>query len=140
MLQVSPRLVLPDSEIRLSFVRSSGPGGQNVNKVNSKVQLTWNLEASPSVPGPIKARFRRAYRARINRAGELILTSQKHRQQSRNVDECREKLRTMLAAVEFPPKRRVVTKPTGSSKRRRLDNKKHRSSQKRLRRNPNELD
>jgi ribosome-associated protein len=136
MLRISPQLSLPKSEFRFTFARASGPGGQNVNKVNTKAMLAWNLQASPSVPPTIKDRFRHKFGTKINNSGDLIITSQRFRDQARNIDDCLEKLRAMLASVERPPKRRIATKRTKSSKLRRLAAKKHKSSQKQLRRSP----
>ena len=136
MLRISPALSIPRDEFRLSFARSSGPGGQNVNKVNSKVTLTWPLSFSPSVPAAIKSRFRLKFANRLNKNGELILTSQRFRNQVQNVADCLDKLRSMLASVEHPPKHRVATRRTKSSKRRRLEAKKHQATRKQLRRGP----
>ncbi len=136
MLRVSPQISIPKHEFRFSFARSSGPGGQNVNKVNSKGVLTWSVIESPSVPDSVKQRFRHKFASRINKLGEFILTSQRYRDQGRNVADCLEKLSAMLASVEHPPKRRIPTRKTKSSKLRRLDNKKRQSTQKRMRREP----
>ena len=136
MLRVSPTINLTSDELRLTFARASGPGGQNVNKVNSKAVLTWSVDASRGVPDDVKSRFRQKFGGRINRNGELILASQRFRDQARNIADCMEKLRAMLAAAEHPPKRRIATRKTKSSKMRRLANKKHKSVQKHLRRGP----
>lgn len=136
MLHVSPEFSVPKHEFRFSYARSSGPGGQNVNKVNSKVVLTWPILHSASVPADIKHRFIKKYGGKVNKAGELILTSQRYRDQGRNVADCLEKLQLLLASVEHAPKRRIATRRTTGSKQRRLTAKKHLSTQKRLRREP----
>ena len=140
MLRVSPKIHITSNELRMTFARASGPGGQNVNKVNSKAVLTWSVDSSPGVPDDVKRRFRQKFGGRINHDGEFILTSQRFRDQPRNIADCFEKLRAMLAAVEHPPKRRIATRKTKSSKLRRLANKKHKSDRKRLRRGPGTSD
>src|SRR2546422_2368301 len=87
---------IPDRELQWSFVRSSGPGGQNVNKVASKAVLRWDLAGSPSVPAEVKARLRTLQRRRITGDGELLLTSQRFRDQERNRLDCLDKLREMI--------------------------------------------
>src|SRR5437660_7791682 len=96
MLEVNERISIPEDEFTWSFVRSGGPGGQNVNKVASKAVLRWNLTASPSVPDDVKARLRTQQRRRITGEGELVLNSQRYRDQERNRLDCLEKLRDML--------------------------------------------
>src|SRR6516165_3399609 len=103
MLDVSDRIHIPDAEFEWTFVRSGGPGGQNVNKVASKAVLRWNLAASPGVPEEVKARLRTLQRRRITLAGELVLSSQRYRDQGRNVEDCLDKLRTLvLEATRVP--------------------------------------
>jgi ribosome-associated protein len=97
MLIVNPQLRIPLDEFRFSFARSSGPGGQNVNKVNSKAVLHWPLLASPSLPEDVRARLLAKHRRRLTAAGELLLASQRFRDAGRNVSDCLEKLRAMLA-------------------------------------------
>lgn len=135
MLTVAPHLRIPLDEFQFSYVRSSGPGGQNVNKVNSKAVLRWNLAASPSVPDDVRRRFVEAFSSRLTNAGELVLSSDRYRDQRKNVDDCLEKVRGLLAAVARPPKRRKKTKPTRSSKERRLESKRREGTKKQNRRN-----
>jgi ribosome-associated protein len=135
-LQVSPRLSVPLAEFEWSFVRSSGPGGQNVNKVNSKAMLTWPVKWSPSLTAELKHRFVGKYANKINRSGQLVLSSQRFRDQSRNVADCLAKLRQMLAEIEHPPRRRIPSRPTASSGRRRLAAKRRQATRKQLRRGP----
>src|SRR5687767_9970367 len=107
---VPPNIRLAESELKFTYVRSSGPGGQNVNKVNSKAVLRWNVRASPGVPDAVRARFTSRFGSRLTQAGDLVLTSERYRDQRRNEEDCLEKLRAMLVAVARPPKRRKKTK------------------------------
>jgi ribosome-associated protein len=134
MLIVNSRLRIPLAEIQFTFARSSGPGGQNVNKVSSKAVLRWAVVSSPSLPETVRRRFLTKYRRRVTSEGELLMTSQRFRDAGRNVTDCLEKLRAMLAdAAEVPTPRRP-TKPTKGSVRRRLDNKRKLSQKKQGRR------
>lgn len=123
-LAVNSRIQIPHAEFDWTFVRSSGPGGQNVNKVNSKAVLRWGVGRSPSLPDDVRARFRAKYASRITAEGEILVASQRYRDQGRNVDDCLAKLSEMLAAVAARPKRRRPTKPKASDVRRRLETKK----------------
>src|SRR5262245_53580694 len=134
MFIVNDRIQIPDDQLQFTFVRSSGPGGQNVNKVNSKAVMRWAMLASNALPADIRERFRTRYGARLTVEGELLITSAKYRDQGRNVDDCLEKLRAMLLAVAVPPKVRRPTKPTAGAKRRRLANKQLQSKKKESRR------
>lgn len=135
-LVVNARLRVPLEEFSFTFARSSGPGGQNVNKVNSKALLRWPVAASPSLPAAVRERFLKSYASRITTEGELVIMSQRYRDQGRNVDDCLEKLREMLAAVAAAPVRRKRTKPSRGSIERRLEAKRHTSSRKQSRRAP----
>src|SRR3954470_22835810 len=104
MLEVHPHLRIPETEFVWSYVRSGGPGGQNVNKVASKAVLRWDLASSPSIPLEVKARLRTLQRRRITGEGELILTSQRFRDQERNRLDCLEKLRDMILQAAVRPK------------------------------------
>ena len=130
MLDVSRRIRIPCREFTWSTARSSGPGGQNVNKVNSKVILRWDLVHSESLPGDVRERFVAAYRRRITLEGELVLSSERFRDQPKNVNDCLEK------AVATAPKPRRVVKPTQASKRRRIAAKRDRTEIKERRRPP----
>lgn len=136
MLIVSPQIQIPDDELQFSYVRSSGPGGQNVNKVASKAVLRWSLVTSPSVPEEVRSRFLTKFRSRLTTEGELILTSQRFRDQQRNTEDCLEKLREMLLAAARRPTTRRPSKPTRASQKRRLDAKRVHSSKKRQRKRP----
>jgi ribosome-associated protein len=126
-LQISPDITIPDAELRLSFARSGGPGGQNVNKVASKAVLHFDVVKSPSLPEGVRERFLANYRSRITTSGEVVIHSEEYRDQPRNIEACYSKLRQMILTVLRPPKRRRATKPTKGSKVRRLKEKKVRS-------------
>jgi ribosome-associated protein len=134
MLVVNSRIQIPISEFHFSFARSSGPGGQNVNKVNSKAMLRWRVFQSVSLPVEVRGRFVTRYGKRLTSEGDLIITSQRFRDQGRNVSDCMEKLREMLAAIATPPKRRRATKPTRAAVARRIESKKKGGQKKQLRR------
>ncbi len=134
MLEIAPRIWIPAGELQWSFVRSGGPGGQNVNKVASKAVLRWNLTASPSLPEDVKARFRAQQRNRITTDGDLIVNSQRYRDQERNKEDCLEKLRDMILQAFVRPKPRKASKPSRTSRERRLQVKRRRSETKKSRR------
>jgi ribosome-associated protein len=117
-------LQVPLAELRFQFARASGPGGQNVNKVESKAVLRWDVGASRSVPAAVRARLRARYAKRITEDGVLVLSSQRHRERERNVADCLAKLGAMLAEVATPPKPRKATRPSRAAKERRLSEKK----------------
>ena len=133
MLVVNRRIRIPLREFDFQFARSGGPGGQNVNKLNTKAILRWGIERSPNLPEDVRERFRARFRRRITREGEFVLTSQRFRDQGRNVADCLEKLREMLEEVAAPPKRRRPTKPSRAAKERRLKEKHVQSEKKRSR-------
>ena len=134
MLLVNSRIQIPLAEFEISYARSSGPGGQNVNKVNSKAMLRWPLARSPSLPEDVRQRLLARYPRRVTVEGDLVVTSQRYRDAGRNASDCLEKLRQMLLEVAQPPKRRKPTRPTRGSVRRRLDDKRRRSQKKGSRR------
>ena len=140
MFYINHKIQIDESEFDFSFARSGGPGGQNVNKVNTKALLRWNVKSSCSIPDSVRDRFMDRYRNRVTRAGEIILQSQRYRDQGRNVEDCLERLRKMLLVVAVPPVQRRVTKPTRSSQRKRLDSKKRNSEKKKQRRKPDHSD
>jgi len=136
MLQVTPQIQIPDDELHFSYVRASGPGGQNVNKVATKAVLRWSPTVSLSLSHEVRGRFLNKYASRLTTAGDLIITSQRFRDQQRNTADCLEKLRQMLLAASRKPLARRPTKPTRGSQKRRLDAKRVRSHKKRHRRRP----
>lgn len=133
---VSPRIRIPCSEFDWSVARSSGPGGQNVNKVNSKVILRWPVAHSETLPADVRDRFVDAYRRRMTNEGDLLIASDRFRDQPKNVDDCLERLRALLLAVATAPKPRRAMKPTKASKRRRVAEKRERTETKERRRPP----
>ena len=136
ILEVTRRIHVPCREFSWSTARSSGPGGQNVNKVNSKVILRWNLVSSESLPGEVRDRFVSAYRRRMSQEGDLILSSERFRDQPKNVTDCLEKLKGLIQSVATAPKPRRAVKPTAASKRRRVAAKRERAETKERRRPP----
>jgi ribosome-associated protein len=136
VLEVNRRIRIPLRELSFSFARSSGAGGQNVNKVNTKATLRWSVADSPSLPEDVRERFLARYRRRITREGDLVLTSQRFRDQGRNVADCVEKLRALLLEVATAPRRRRPTRPTRASRERRLQQKRGTGERKRMRQPP----
>ena len=134
-LEITPSFSIPMTEIEFSYSRSSGPGGQNVNKVSSKAQLRWNL-AESSLPEDARARFAELYPSYLTEKGEVVLTGQRFRDAPKNRDDCLEKLVRMLQIALRRPKKRIPTKPTQGSIRRRLEAKAKQSAKKELRRPP----
>jgi ribosome-associated protein len=134
MLIVSRQLQIPLAEFEITFARSGGPGGQNVNKVNSKAVLRWAVAGSPSLPETVRARFLQKYAHRLTTEGELLVTSQRYRDAPRNRQDCLEKLRALLLGVVQARRRRRATRPTRGSVERRLRGKRRQSAAKQNRR------
>jgi ribosome-associated protein len=125
--------MVPPRELEIRFVRSSGAGGQNVNKVNTKAVLRWPVASSAALPSDVHARFLERFATRITLAGDIVLSSDRYRDQGRNVADCLEKLRAMIAAVASAPRPRKPTRPGRGARERRLADKKARGATKRLR-------
>jgi ribosome-associated protein len=138
MLEITDKIRIPDSEFKWNFVRAGGPGGQNVNKVASKAVLRWDVARSPSLPADVKARLRMQERRRITSAGDLLLNSQRFRDQEKNRQDCLDKLRDLVRRAATPPRRRKPTKPTRGSRAARLREKRRRSTIKTGRQTPAE--
>jgi ribosome-associated protein len=136
MIVVTPRIVLDERELEETFVRASGPGGQNVNKLSTAVQLRFDVRRSPSLPDDVRARLERLAGSRLTGEGVLIIVAQRHRTQERNREDARERLVDLIRRAAVTPTPRRPTKPTLASKRRRLDSKARRSRVKSLRGHP----
>ena len=134
MLEVSPTLSIPSYYLFVRFVRTSGPGGQNVNKVASAVELRFDAANSPSLPEDLRARLLARRDRRITDEGVVVISAQRFRTQERNREDARERLVALLLAAAHVAKKRVATKPTRASKERRLGAKKERSQVKSARR------
>ena len=130
-LVIHPGLAIPDAEITERFVRASGAGGQNVNKVSSAVELRFDIAGSPSLPEPLRARLLARRDRRLTDEGVLVIDAQRFRTQDRNRQDARERLAAFIAAGLVVPKRRIETKPTRASKQRRLQGKRERGEVKR---------
>lgn len=136
MLNVNEKISIRLTEFKFSYARSPGPGGQNVNKVNSKVILKWSVEKTKALPEAVKQRFVTKYANRISQDGLLVLTSHRFRDQGRNVADCLAKLRELILVVVPEPKKRKKRKISYGAKQRRLENKKRNSATKASRRPP----
>jgi ribosome-associated protein len=125
-----PTVSIPQDELQFTYARSSGKGGQNVNKVNSKAVLKWSPTTSRAMPGAVRERFLEKFATRLTNEGDLVIMSDEHRDQGRNVSECIDRLKDMIMSVWRAPKVRRATKPTFGSKMRRLKGKKEHSEKK----------
>ena len=131
MLEVSASLRIPDSELTESFIRASGPGGQNVNKVASAVELRFDVSHSPSLPEPLRARLLARRDRRLTGDGVLVIQANRFRDQAKKREDARNRLAEIVRAALHVPKKRVATKPTRASKERRITAKKKRAQHKR---------
>ncbi|MGB7835658.1 MAG: alternative ribosome rescue aminoacyl-tRNA hydrolase ArfB [Xanthobacteraceae bacterium] len=133
MIRITDQISIDESELTETFVRASGPGGQNVNKLATAVQLRFDVRHSPSLPADVRARLAALVGRRLTRDGVLVIIAQRHRTQERNREDARERLIELIRQAAVPPKRRRPTRPTAASRERRIESKKRRSGVKRLR-------
>ena len=133
MIRVTPHIQIQEAEIREDFVLSSGPGGQNVNKVSTAVQLRFNVVRSSSLPEAVRERLLHLAGKRINEQGELLIEARRFRSQERNRQDARERLVQWIRRAAEKPRPRRKTKPSPASKKRRLASKRRQSEKKRLR-------
>jgi len=132
-LRIDAHVVIPAADLEIEAVRSSGPGGQNVNKVSTKVELRFDLRGTSALGPAVKARLRALAGKRVDAEGRIRVISQRTRDQSRNREDALEKLAEMIRVALVPPRPRRPTRPTRASRARRLDDKRKHSSKKRLR-------
>jgi ribosome-associated protein len=133
MIRITDTISIDEREIEESFIRSSGPGGQNVNKLSTAVQLRFDVRRSPSLPNAVSVRLQKLAGSRLNKDGVLVLTAQRYRTQERNRRDALDRLSELVREAAMPPKPRRPTRPTMASKRERLETKKRRSGVKNLR-------
>jgi ribosome-associated protein len=131
--RVTDKISIDDSELEESFVRSSGPGGQNVNKVSSAVQLRFNARRSPSLPNDVAIRLMKLAGKRLTKEGVIVILAQSHRDQTRNRADARDRLFELIREASVKPTPRRATKVPKAAKRKRLEGKKHRSAIKNMR-------
>ncbi|MCK4577426.1 MAG: aminoacyl-tRNA hydrolase [Candidatus Marinimicrobia bacterium] len=133
MIPITPDIAISENEIQEEFIRASGPGGQNVNKVASAVQLRFDVSQSPSLPEDVKRRLLKHAGRRVSADGTLIIEAKRYRTQSQNRDDAMDRLVALIKKATDAPKPRVKTEPTKASQERRLEAKRQRSKIKRLR-------
>src|SRR6201986_1583001 len=134
MIRITPGIAIDEHEIEESFVRASGPGGQNVNKLATAVQLRFNVRGSPSLPDDVRERLEHLAGSRLTRGGDLVIIAQRHRMQGRNREDALDRLIDLIRRAAVAPRVRRPTRPTKASRQRRVEAKKHRAGLKQMRR------
>jgi ribosome-associated protein len=136
MIEITPTISLADDELEFAFIRASGPGGQNVNKVSSAVQMRFDARRSPSLPNDVSVRLQRLAGARLTQDGVIVITAVRFRDQQRNKADAIERLAELIRKAEPAPVKRKPTRPTRAAKEKRLESKARRSTVKSLRGKP----
>ena len=140
MIRIDDRISIDERELEERFIRASGPGGQNVNKLATAVQLRFDVRHSPSLPAQVRTRLERLAGRRLTRDGVLVISAQRHRTQERNRQDALERLIALIQRAAVAPVPRRPTKPTAGARERRLQSKKHRGSIKDLRQVKSDMD
>jgi ribosome-associated protein len=140
MIRITPSISIDERELDERFVRASGPGGQNVNKLSTAVQLRFDVRNSPSLPGDVRTRLERLAGSRLTQDGVLVIIAQRHRTQERNRADALDRLAELIRRAAVAPIPRRPTKPTRASRERRIESKKRRSSIKGMRQSRPEHD